>query len=117
MTKSGNKERKKLSSSSSAEAAYSAKGKGDEAFESERSTAMATNEGVNGTPSFIDAWNVLTEIKVHNSSRNILWSSGSSSIGKWLDAQLLWLPFKGKFIVLVFITGFSQEWHGWALLH
>ena len=48
MTKSGNKKRKKLSSSSSAEAGYSAEGKGDEAFESERSAAMATN-GVNET--------------------------------------------------------------------
>ena len=65
MTKSGNKKRKKLSSSSSAEAAYSTEGKGDEAFESERSTAMATNEGVDETPSLVDIWNVLTEIKAN----------------------------------------------------
>ena len=65
MTKSGNKKRKKLSSSSSAEAAYSAEGKGDEAFESERSTAMATNEGVNETPSLVDVWKVVTDIKAN----------------------------------------------------
>ena len=63
MTKSGNKKRKKLSSSLSAEASYSAEGKGDEAFESERLTALATNEGVNETPSLVDVWNVLTEMK------------------------------------------------------
>ena len=65
MTKSGNKKRKKLSSSSSAEAGYFTEGKGDEAFESERSTAMATNEGVDETPSLVDIWNVLTEIKAN----------------------------------------------------
>jgi len=43
MSKSANKKRKKLSSSSSAEATSSTEGKEDEAFESERSAAMATN--------------------------------------------------------------------------
>ena len=57
MTKSGNKKRKKLSSSSSTEGASSAEGKGDEAFESGKSAAMATNEGVNETPSLVDVWN------------------------------------------------------------
>ena len=65
MTKSGNKKRKKLSSSSSAEAAYPTEGKGDEALESERSAAMATYEGVSETPSLVDVWNVLTEIKAN----------------------------------------------------
>ena len=65
MSKSGNKKRKKLSSSSSTEAAYPVEGKGDEAFEPERSAAMATNEGVNETPSLVDVWNVLTEIKAN----------------------------------------------------
>ena len=65
MTKSGNKKRKKLSSSSSTEGASSAEGKGDEAFESGKSAAMATNEGVNETPSLVDVWNVLTEIKAN----------------------------------------------------
>ena len=65
MTKSGNKKRKKLSSSSSAEATYPTEGKGDEALESERSAAMATNEGVSETPSLVDVWNVLTEIKAN----------------------------------------------------
>ena len=39
-----------VGSSSSVEAAYSAEGKGDKAFESERLAAMAINEGVNETP-------------------------------------------------------------------
>ena len=54
MTKSGNKKRKKLRRSLSAEASYSAEGKRDEAFELERLTVMATNEGANETPSLVD---------------------------------------------------------------
>ena len=65
MTKSGNKKRKKLSSSSSIEGASSAEGKGDEAFESEKSAAMATSESVNETPFLVDVWKVLTEIKAN----------------------------------------------------
>ena len=65
MTKSGTKKRKKLSSSSSTEAASSTEGKVDEAFESESSAAMATNESVNESPSLVDVWNVLTEIKAN----------------------------------------------------
>ena len=65
MTKSGNTKRKKLSSSSSIETASSTGGKGDEAFESEKSTAMATSESVNETPSLVDVWKVLTEIKAN----------------------------------------------------
>ena len=63
MTKSGNRKRKKLSSSSSTEATSSAEGKRDEAFESEESAAMATIESVNKTSSLVDEWKVLTEIK------------------------------------------------------
>ena len=65
MTKSGNKKRKKISSSSSTEAASSAEGKGDEALESEKSAAMATSESINETPSLVDVWRVLTEIKAN----------------------------------------------------
>ena len=65
MTKSGNKKRKKLSSSSSTETASFAEVKGDEAFESEKSAAMATSESVNETPSLVDVWKVLTEIKAN----------------------------------------------------
>ena len=65
MSKSGNKKRKKLSGSSSTEAASSAEGKGDKVFESERSAAVATNKCVNETPSLVDVWKVLTEIKAN----------------------------------------------------
>ena len=65
MSKSANKKRKKLSSSSSTEAASPTEGKKDEAFESERSAVMATNESVNEAPSLVDVWKVLTEIKVN----------------------------------------------------
>ena len=58
MTKFGNRKRKKLGSSSSTEAASSAEGKGDEAFESEKSAAMATSESVNETPSLVDVLDV-----------------------------------------------------------
>ena len=34
-------------------------------MESERSAAIATNEGVSETPSLVDVWNVLTEIKAN----------------------------------------------------
>ena len=65
MSKSANKKRKKLSSSSSTEAASSIEGKEDGAFESEKSAAMATNESGNETPSLVDVWKVLTEIKAN----------------------------------------------------
>jgi len=65
MSKSANKKRKKLSSSSSTEAAYSTQGKEDGAFESEKSAAMATKESGNETPSLVDVWKVLTEIKAN----------------------------------------------------
>ena len=45
---------------------YSTEGKGEEAFESEKSAAMATNESVNENPSLVDVWKVLTEIKANN---------------------------------------------------
>ena len=63
MTKSGNKKKNKLRSSLSAEASYSAEGKRDKVLDSERLTAMATNEGVNEAPSLVDVRNVLTEMK------------------------------------------------------
>ena len=65
MTKSGNRKKKKLSRSSSTEAASSAEGKRDEAFESEKSAAMANSESVNETPSLVDVWKMLTEIKAN----------------------------------------------------
>ena len=63
MSKSAGKKRKKLSSSSSTEAASPTEGK--KAFESERSAVMATNESVNEAPSLVDIWKVLTEIKAN----------------------------------------------------
>jgi len=65
MSKSANKKRKKLRSSSSTEAASSTEGKEDGAFEWEKSAAMATNESGNETPSLVDVWKVLTEIKAN----------------------------------------------------
>ena len=65
MSKSGNKKMKKLSSSSSTEAASSTEGKGEEAFESEKSAAIAINGSVNENPSLFDVWKVLTEIKAN----------------------------------------------------
>ena len=65
MSNSAKQERKKLSSSSSTDTASSTEGKGEEAFESEKSAAMATNESVNENPSLVDVWKVLTEIKAN----------------------------------------------------
>ena len=56
MSKSGNKKMKKLSISSSTEAAFSTKGKGEEAFESEKSAAIAIFRSVNKNPSLFDVW-------------------------------------------------------------
>ena len=63
MTKSGGKKRKKVSSSSSFEGNTTVPQEEDEESDTETSATTAANDNASETPSLIEIWKVLTQIK------------------------------------------------------
>ena len=65
MTKSGRRKRKKISSSSSFEGNTTVQPEEDEESDPETSATMAANDNASETPSLIEIWKVLTQIKTN----------------------------------------------------
>ena len=65
MTKSGGRKRKKVSSSSSFEGNTTVQQEETEESDTETSAAMASNDNASETPSLIEIWKVLTQIKTN----------------------------------------------------
>ena len=63
MTKSRGKKRKKVSSSSSFEGNTTVPQEEDEESDTERSATMGANDNESETPSLIEIWKVLTQVK------------------------------------------------------